>query len=91
MPTTLRVADMSCDGCEDIVETALEDVTGVESASADQEAGTVVVEGDAAVEDLLDAVDYAGYSAEIEPATESETDETVEDEGEAAEPAESAE
>jgi copper chaperone len=91
MPTTLRVEDMSCDGCEDIVETALEEVTGVESASADQEDGTVVVEGDTAVEDLLDAVDYAGYSAEIQPETESKTDETSEEEAKAAATSESEE
>ena len=64
MSITLHVEEMSCDGCEDIVETALEEVSGVESASADHEASTVVVEGDASVEDLIDAVDYAGYSAE---------------------------
>ncbi|AOW80338.1 heavy metal transport/detoxification protein [Halodesulfurarchaeum formicicum] len=72
MSITLRVEDMSCDGCEDIVETALEEVSGVEEASADHEANTAVVEGDADVEDLLDAVDYAGYSAEFQP--EDETD-----------------
>ena len=64
MSTTLRVDDMSCEGCEDIVENALEEVSNVESAEADEEAGTVVVEGDADVQDLLNAVDYAGYSAE---------------------------
>ena len=64
MSITLRVEDMSCEGCEDIVENALEEVSTVESAEADEEAGTVVVEGDADVQDLLDAVDYAGYSAE---------------------------
>lgn len=64
MSTTLRVPDMSCDGCEDIVQTALEEVSGVESATADHDAGTAVVEGDAAASDLVDAVDYAGYSAE---------------------------
>ncbi|MDZ7850972.1 MAG: heavy-metal-associated domain-containing protein [Halodesulfurarchaeum sp.] len=64
MPTTLRVPDMSCDGCEDIVQTALEAVSGVESATADQEAGTAVVEGGASTSDLLEAVDHAGYAAE---------------------------
>jgi copper chaperone CopZ len=64
MPITLAVADMSCDGCEDIIETALEEVRGVESASADHEDGTAVVEGDPEIQDLLDAVEYAGYSAE---------------------------
>lgn len=73
MSTTLRVDDMSCDGCEDIVETALEEVNGVESAVADNEAGTVVVEGDADLEDLTDAVDYAGYSAEVAEETDGST------------------
>ena len=64
MSVTLHVEDMSCEGCEDIVENALEEVSSVESAEADEEAGTAVVEGDADLQDLLDAVDYAGYSAE---------------------------
>ncbi|MDR5657073.1 heavy-metal-associated domain-containing protein [Halodesulfurarchaeum sp. HSR-GB] len=80
MSITLRVEDMSCDGCEDIVETALEEVSGVEEASADHEANTAVVEGDADVEDLLDAVDYAGYTAEFQPGDEAadEQDESEE-------------
>ena len=65
MSTTLQVDDMSCDGCEDIVETALEEVSGVESAEADHEAGTAVVEGTAEHTALTDAVDHAGYSAEV--------------------------
>ncbi|MFW6004188.1 MAG: heavy-metal-associated domain-containing protein [Halodesulfurarchaeum sp.] len=74
MSITLRVPDMSCDGCEDIVQNALEEVSGVESATADHEAGTAIVEGEAPTGDLVDAVDYAGYSAEevseseVEPA-----------------------
>ncbi|MFB6085768.1 MAG: heavy-metal-associated domain-containing protein [Halodesulfurarchaeum sp.] len=80
MSSTLRVPDMSCDGCEDIVQNALEEVTGVESANADHEAGTVDVEGDAATGDLIDAVDYAGYSVEgeSEPAAE-ESEATTEE------------
>ena len=64
MSVTLHVEDMSCEGCEDIVENALEELSNVESAEADEDAGTVVVEGDADRQDLLDAVDYAGYTAE---------------------------
>ncbi len=77
MPITLTVADMSCDGCEDIVENAVGDVHGVDSVAADQSDGSVVVEGDADPQDLIDAIDYAGYSAELsetaadEPADES--------------------
>ncbi|MFB6109290.1 MAG: heavy-metal-associated domain-containing protein [Halodesulfurarchaeum sp.] len=66
MSITLRVEEMSCEGCEDIVETALEEVSGVESASADREAGTADVEGDSDVEELIEAVDYAGYTAELD-------------------------
>lgn len=85
MPVTLRVEDMSCDGCEDVVETALEEVSGVESARADQDADTVVIEGSAAVEDLVDAVDYAGYSAEHVPEAEPEITESEDETSDAAE------
>jgi len=63
MPTELTVEEMSCEGCEDIVEEAVEDVDGVESAEADREAATVTVEGDADVDELVTAVDMAGYQA----------------------------
>ena len=43
----ITVDDMSCDGCEDIVEDAVEGVAGVDSAAADRENGVVTVEGDA--------------------------------------------
>ncbi|MFW6457799.1 MAG: heavy-metal-associated domain-containing protein [Halodesulfurarchaeum sp.] len=65
MSVTLRVEDMSCEGCENIVENALEEVYGVESADANRESGTVEVEGDVETPDLLDAIDYAGYSGEV--------------------------
>jgi copper chaperone CopZ len=61
---TLTVRGMSCDGCEEIVETALEEVDGVEDAEADQESETATVEGDADVDALVEAVDFAGYEAD---------------------------
>jgi copper chaperone CopZ len=61
---TLTVRGMSCDGCEEIVETALEEVDGVEDAEADQESETATVEGDADVDALVEAVDFAGYEGE---------------------------
>lgn len=64
MSTTLTVSGMACDGCEETVIEALEDVSGVESASADHEAGTATVEGDAEVDTLVAAVEDAGYEAE---------------------------
>jgi len=63
MPTELSVEEMTCEGCEDIVEDAVGEVDGVESAEADREADVVTVEGDADVDELVTAVDMAGYDA----------------------------
>jgi len=63
MAIEITVEDMTCEGCEDIVEDALEDVAGVQNAEADREDGVVTVEGDADVEALVDAVGRAGYQA----------------------------
>lgn len=64
MAIELTVDSMTCEGCEDVVESALEDVNGVEAAEADRHEGTATVEGDADVDDLVEAVDMAGYQAE---------------------------
>jgi len=63
MATELTVESMTCEGCESIVEDALEGVDGVDSAEADREADAVTVEGDADTADLVEAVDMAGYEA----------------------------
>jgi copper chaperone CopZ len=63
MATELAVDSMTCEGCEDIVETALEEVGGVDDADADRHEGVVTVEGDADTETLVEAVDMAGYDA----------------------------
>jgi len=60
---TLSVQGMSCDGCEEIVEDALEEVSGVEDAEADHEGELATVEGEADPDDLVEAVDFAGYEA----------------------------
>jgi copper chaperone CopZ len=70
MTTTISVDGMSCDGCEEVVESALSDVSGVESADADREDGTATVEGDADVDDLVEAVDFAGYDGSADGADE---------------------
>lgn len=64
MAIELPVDSMTCEGCEDVVESALEDVDGVEDAEADRHDGIATVEGDAEVDELVDAVDMAGYEAE---------------------------
>ncbi|MCG1002730.1 MULTISPECIES: heavy-metal-associated domain-containing protein [Halobacterium] len=66
MTTTLTVEGMGCAGCEDIVENALSGVDGVEGATVDHEDGVATVEGDADAESLLQAVEFAGYEAELD-------------------------
>lgn len=63
MPTTLTVEGMSCDGCEQSVTDALESVSGVEDAEADRDSDRATVRGDADVDDLIAAVEDAGYEA----------------------------
>jgi copper chaperone len=65
MTRTLTIDGMGCEGCADIVENALTDVDGVEDATADHEAGTATVEGDANPDALLEAVEFAGYEGEL--------------------------
>lgn len=65
MTTTLSVDGMGCEGCEEIVENALTGVNGVEDASADRDDGAATVEGGAGTSELLEAVEYAGYEAEL--------------------------
>lgn len=61
--TTLTVEGMSCGHCEQAVEEALREVSGVTAATADRDANQVTVDGDADVSALLQAVEEAGYTA----------------------------
>lgn len=65
MAQTLRVEGMSCEHCEQSVESALESVDGVTDTTVDRQAGVATVEGDADPPKLVDAVEDAGYSAQI--------------------------
>jgi len=65
MPTELTVDGMTCQGCESVVETALEMADGVDDAEADRYESVAEVEGDADVETLAEKVEMAGY----EPST----------------------
>jgi copper chaperone len=62
----LRVTGMSCNHCEMRVVKSLEKVPGVKDAQADHHSQRAVVtyEGDVAMDDLVAAVDEAGYTAE---------------------------
>jgi len=57
----IAVEGMSCGHCEETVEKSLRSVGSVTSATADHEAGTVTVEGDATRESLVAAIHEAGY------------------------------
>ncbi|WP_458207926.1 heavy-metal-associated domain-containing protein [Haladaptatus sp. NG-SE-30] len=63
MATNLIVDGMTCGGCEQNVVDALEAVDGVSNANADRETNSVTVEGTAETNDLIDAVENAGYDA----------------------------
>ena len=57
----LAISGMSCTGCEENVVDALSDVPGVESVSADHEANTATVDGDADLSALEAAVEDSAY------------------------------
>lgn len=69
----LSVPELGCDGCEDIVEGALDDTAGVVDASADHQAGRVVLEGEGFSTDaVLETIEFAGYDATVEDGNEVE-------------------
>jgi len=62
---TFNVPDMSCGHCKAAVEGGLNELIGVERASADVAKGTVEVyygEGTVSLEDLKAAIEEAGYT-----------------------------
>lgn len=60
---TISVSGMSCDGCEQNVKNALQNVEGVSRVEADHEAETVefVAEDGVADDDVEAAIENAGY------------------------------
>ncbi|GAA0290390.1 heavy-metal-associated domain-containing protein [Halarchaeum salinum] len=61
--TTITVEGMSCGHCEQTVEEALEEVSGVTSVTVDRESDQASVDGEADVTALVEAVEDAGYTA----------------------------
>jgi Cu+-exporting ATPase len=61
--TRLSVSGMSCAGCVASVETALNNVAGVVSATVNFAEHTATIEGNVPVNNLVDAVVAAGYQA----------------------------
>ena len=64
MTTTLTIEGMSCGHCEQTVEEALHNVSGVTDANADHETGQASVDGDTDRTALVQAVEEAGYTVE---------------------------
>lgn len=68
MSKGILVDGMSCDGCEEIVENAITDLEGVETAEANHESGAVKIEvtnNPPSVEALIESVEFAGYEASV--------------------------
>ncbi len=65
---TLSIAGMSCQGCANTVKGALAGVEGVRRAdvSLEQEQARLVLEDAGSVDDLVSAVQGAGYEASLE-------------------------
>ncbi len=65
---TLSIAGMSCQGCANTVKAALAGVEGVRRAdvSLEQEQARLVLEDAGSVDDLVSAVQGAGYEASLE-------------------------
>jgi copper chaperone CopZ len=63
MSRILTVEGMTCEHCERTVEEALEEVPGVTDATADRDAETATVKGNADETELVAAVADAGYDA----------------------------
>ena len=61
--TRLSLSGISCAGCVSSVETALNNVEGVVSASVNFAERTAIIEGSASVATLISAVSGAGYGA----------------------------
>lgn len=63
MTTTITVEGMTCGHCEQSVEEALEEVSGVTDVTVDRESEQASVDGEANVTALVEAVEGAGYTA----------------------------
>ena len=64
---TLLVPRMTCRSCVRTVTAALRDVAGVALVQADLRTTTVVLHGDAAVVEVLAALDSAGFPGTVVP------------------------
>jgi copper chaperone CopZ len=64
-PVVLTVGGMTCGGCAGAVSRALSQVPGVVEAQVDLAKGRATVTGSARPEDLIRAVEAAGFSGSL--------------------------
>ncbi len=63
MARDITVEGMHCEGCEQTVRDAILDVDGVTDVDVDRGTESATVEGDADPDDVVRAVNDAGYDA----------------------------
>ncbi|MDG5819549.1 cation transporter [Natronococcus sp. A-GB7] len=63
MSQRITVSGMSCEGCEESVQEALTAVSGVTAVDVDRTTEAASIEGSASVDELVAAVEGAGYEA----------------------------
>jgi len=63
MSQRITVSGMSCEGCEENVEEALTAVSGVTAVDVDRTTEVASIEGSATVDELVAAIEEAGYEA----------------------------
>lgn len=59
----LKITGMKCGGCVSAVEDALKSINGVAAVTVSLEQNIAVVSGDVNVDQLIDAVEAAGFKA----------------------------
>jgi copper chaperone CopZ len=64
-PVVLAIGGMTCGGCAGAVGRALSQVPGVIQAQVDLEKGRATVTGTARAEDLIRAVEAAGFAGSL--------------------------
>lgn len=79
MKTEYRVDGMSCAACQSSVERAVKKVEGVESVSVSLLTSSMTVEGSAGSNEVIKAVEKAGYKASVKGENKKEEDDVFED------------
>lgn len=63
MRVTIKIPDMTCDHCKMTIEKALKVISGLEDVQVDLKDKNVQVSGNIQVNQVVDAIRTAGYTA----------------------------